>query len=238
MDGAPRYPAPPSPGLAAGRSQRLTRGPCHITALCWSPDGRRLAFAHQPHPSADQMYAAGCRWSPPPGQDAGAAAGPGAFTSLAWSPDGPALAGLPPGHGLAGEKLQLRSGEARLARCGAWLPTPSRTTGARASLAWGPATAKSLPAGGSGAQQHTPVPGAPEQAGRNKLTRGLPRSMAPSAPRGRLAFPAPRTGPTRPGVYQRAWRPLPPPTHPAAPQLGRHWLARQGAGALSQTAPR
>ena len=145
VDGAPRYPAPPSSWTwPRARSRRLTRGPCHITALCWSPDGRRLAFAHQPHPSADQMAAAGCRWSPP-GQDAGAAAGPGAFTSLAWSSTG--WAGWPAsGHGLAGVSVQLRSvnpaGQA---------PGPrSEDLGGRGQSGLGAGHSKSLPAGGSG----------------------------------------------------------------------------------------
>ncbi|MDP6779364.1 MAG: S9 family peptidase [Candidatus Latescibacteria bacterium] len=43
-------------GLRERKARRLTRGRSHVIDLSWSPDGRRIAYAYGPSPSANDLW--------------------------------------------------------------------------------------------------------------------------------------------------------------------------------------
>ena len=73
--------------------RRLTSGAFHVTDFDWSPDGRTIAFSHQPTPSPDDWLAADISSTP---TDSGAVrllvSWKGADKSPVYSPDGKWLA--------------------------------------------------------------------------------------------------------------------------------------------------
>ncbi|MBI2502369.1 MAG: S9 family peptidase [Candidatus Latescibacteria bacterium] len=75
--------------LKTRKARRLTRGRFHVTGLAWSPDGRRLAFCHQPTPLADEMFRVGLSVISASGsRPRRLIPGRGGLSSPAWSPDG------------------------------------------------------------------------------------------------------------------------------------------------------
>lgn len=209
--------------LQTRTSRRLTRGRFHVTGCCWSPDGKQLAFSHQPTPSVDHMYSGGLslvaamggRPRPLPG-------GRRAVSSLGWSPDGRWIACLCSEGWLEDVRLQLvPPGEGRVRRL---LPRAGELV-IGGSLAWSPdSRALYAPLG-----QGTCVPLCRVRlSGRvAPLTRG-PEVCGPlSVAGGRLAFLR-QDGATPPEVFATALSSFAPRQLTRHnPQLRKHWLARK-----------
>jgi dipeptidyl aminopeptidase/acylaminoacyl peptidase len=94
--------------LETRKAVRLTRGPFHLTGLTWSPDGRRLAFSHQPTPVADEMFRSGLSVVPESGgRPRSLVRGQGVVAAPTWSPDGRWIAFLGVKDGLDSTHIHL-----------------------------------------------------------------------------------------------------------------------------------
>ncbi|MSS72766.1 MAG: S9 family peptidase [Candidatus Latescibacteria bacterium] len=86
--------------LKTKEARRLTKGRFHVTGLTWSPDGRRIAFSHQPSPLANNMFRATLSLVPASGgRPQPLTDGRGDVGSIEWSPDGRWIAFLSRGDG-------------------------------------------------------------------------------------------------------------------------------------------
>lgn len=206
--------------LQSRATRRLTRGPFHVTACCWSADGRRLAFAHQPTPSAEDLYRGGLSLVPARGGRARPlGVGPGACTSLTWSPDGRWLAFLQGTGWLEQVRLRLASpaGPARQ------LAPRLEDLGAGASLAWAADSKALYTALGQGSAAHLCRI---RLSGRVEMLTQGPQVHGPLSVGGeRLAFLR-QDGAHPPEVFTSglaAMEPVPVTGH--NPQLGARWVA-------------
>jgi len=98
--------------LKTRKVRGLTRGPLHLTGLAWSPNGRAIAFSHQPTPRADEMFRASLSVVPVGGgRPRVLVSGQGGVAAPTWSPDGGQIAFLSTSGWLGSTHVHLVSPE-------------------------------------------------------------------------------------------------------------------------------
>ncbi len=208
--------------LQTRKSRRLTRGPFHVSGCCWAPDGRQLAFSHQPTPGANDWIKGGISVVARGGRPRALVGGRAGFSSLCWSPDGRWIAGLRCEGWLEDVELQLVAPAQRTVR---QLKPKTGDLAFGASLAWAPdSRALYLPLGQGTAMQLCRM----RLSGRfEHLTQG-PEVCGPlSVAGGQLAFLR-QDGATPPELFVSplsAFAPRQLTNHNS--QLRKKWLARK-----------